>query len=135
MSESQVARHDVERALADELLAIHVDNYGKGAGSVKALISEDLIVVMLDDLELQRSEEFLIESGQGRGVIEVRGQFQQAIQTSYRAAVERATGRRVTSFASVTKLDPNYAVEIFRLGDRVQPESPSTGDAPEVGPS
>ena len=40
-----------------------------------------------------------------------------AIETTFRAAVERATGRRVVSFASVIKLDPNYSVEIFRLGE------------------
>ncbi len=48
-------------------------------------------------------------------MIEVRARYQQAIETTFRAAVERATGRRVVSFVSVTKLDPNYIVEIFPL--------------------
>ena len=41
---------------------------------------------------------------------------EQAIETTFRSAVERATGRRVVSFASATKLAPNYVVEVFRLG-------------------
>src|SRR3712207_6081568 len=81
-------------------------------------MSEDAIVVFLDDLELQPNEEFLIGRDHGDAVVDVRARYQQAIETTFRAAVERVTGRRVISFASVTKLDPHYVVEIFRLGDR-----------------
>ena len=34
---------------------------------------------------------------------------------SFIAAVERATGRRVTGFLSRMNLDPHFVVEIFRL--------------------
>ena len=105
----------VQEAIAEELLRIHEDSYGKSAGSVEVLFSDDAVVVFMDDLELQRSEEFLIESGDPDSVIEVRGRYQRAIEATFRAAVERATGRRVNSFSSVTKIDPNYIVEIFRL--------------------
>lgn len=105
----------VQDALAEEILQIHEDSYGKGAAEVTVLVNDNAIVVFLDDLELQRNEEFLMNSGQGDSVVQMRGMFQQEIGTTYCAAVERVTGRRVTSFASVTKLDPNYAVEIFRL--------------------
>jgi Na+-translocating membrane potential-generating system (MpsC) len=79
--------------------------------------------VFLDDLKLQRSEEYLISAGEGRAVTDVRNHYQQAIEITFRAAVERATGRRVISFASVTKLDPHYAVEIFRLGPAKEPDA------------
>jgi hypothetical protein len=49
-------------------------------------------------------------------VIEVRNRYQQAIETTFRAAVERATGRRVVLFVSATKLNPNDVVEVFRPG-------------------
>ena len=78
-------------------------------------MEDDVIVVFFDGLELQLNEEFLIEGGHGNSVIAQRGEFQQAIGPVYRAAAERVTGRTVTSFASVTKLNPHYAVEIFRL--------------------
>lgn len=105
----------LERELGDELLRIHEGCYGKSAGSTKVLIDDDTIVVFHDDLELQLNEQFLVDAGVPCAVIEQRARFQQTIETTYRAAVERVTGRTVTSFASVTKLDPNYAVEIFRL--------------------
>jgi len=108
----------VESALAEELLAIHIDSYGKGAGRTTVHLLDDAVICFLDDLELQRSEHFLIEAGRGDTVTQVRSDYQAAIETTFRAAVERATGRRVISFASVTKLSPNYVIEIFRLAPR-----------------
>jgi uncharacterized protein YbcI len=112
-------RPKIEQKLAEELLEIHVQSYGKGAASARVYFHDDLVVALLDDLELLPNEQFLIQNGEGDGVVQLRGRFQQAIETTFRAAVERVTGRETTSFASITRLDdPNYAVEIFRLGER-----------------
>lgn len=112
---AEETRRAVQDQIAEELLRIHEDSYGKSADSVEVLLSDDAVVVFMDGLELQRAEEFLIESGDPDSVIEVRGRYQRAIEATFRAAIERATGRRVNSFASVTRLDPNYIAEIFRL--------------------
>jgi uncharacterized protein YbcI len=117
MSPEDEVRQTTEE-LGQELLRLHYESYGKGAQESRILMDEDAVVCIMDGLELQRSEEFLIDAGHGDAVIEVRGRYQQAIETTFRAAVERHTGRRVTSFASVTRLDPNYIVEIFRLSPR-----------------
>ncbi len=101
--------------LARELLAIHEQSYGVGASTVRAHLLDDTIVVFLEGLQLQRSEEFLIERNQAELVLRNRAAFQDAIEGTFRAAVERATGRKVESFVSATKLDPPYCVEIFRL--------------------
>lgn len=117
----------VEEQIAEDLLRIHEESYGKGAERVEVLLSDDAVVVFMDGLELQKNEEFLIQQGEADSVIEVRGRYQRAIETTFRAAVERATGRRVVSFASVTKLEPHYIAEIFRLGDAEEmslPEDP-----------
>jgi uncharacterized protein YbcI len=108
-----------EGALAEEMLRLHEEAYGKGASEARILSDENTIVVILDGLELQRSEEFLIDAGYGDRVIQNRTLFQQAIETTFRAAVERATGRRVVSFSSSTRVDPTYAIEVFRLGERM----------------
>jgi len=106
----------IERDLAEELLRIHIDSYGKGAGSARVHYLEDTVLCILDELELLPNEEFLIGAGHGDGVVEVRARYQQAIEVTFRAAVERATGRRVVSFVSATKLSPNWVIEVFRLG-------------------
>jgi hypothetical protein len=46
----------------------------------------------------------------------VRSQYQHAIQASFRAAVERATGRTVAGFASTNSVEePRFMVEISKL--------------------
>ena len=108
----------LEEGLAEELRRIHIESYGKGAGTARVHYLEDTVITLLDDLELLPNEEFLIGAGKGDAVIEVRSRYQQAIETTFRAAVERATGRRVISFVSATQLAPNWAIEIFRLAPR-----------------
>ena len=118
MPEGETTTNQAEEQLAADLLRIHEESYGKGAGSSRAYILDDLVICMLDELELLPNEEFMIDAGRGDAVVEMRMRYQHAIEASFRAAVERATGRRVISFASQTKLDPHYAVETFRLGER-----------------
>lgn len=127
MSDGHLTQTPVGDAISRELMRIHEETYGKGAAYASTLMSEDLVVVMLDDIELQHNERFLVGAGEAQAVIEVRGRYQQAIETTFRAAVERETGRRVISFASITKLDPNYIVEIFRL-------APRAGEEPKTAP-
>ena len=135
MSDGDLTQTSVGDGISRELMRIHEETYGKGAAYASTLISEDLVVVMLDGIELAQNEQFLVGAGEGQAVVEVRGRYQQAIETTFRAAVERETGRRVISFASITKLDPNYIVEIFRLAPRAgvdptaAPNSGSRGSA------
>ena len=110
-------RIEVERSLAADLLKIHCESYGKGSSEARVYLLDDLVICLLDGLELLPNEEFMVSQGHEDAVIEIRGKYQQAIEPSFRAAVERATGRRVVSFASNTKLDgPHYSIETFRLG-------------------
>lgn len=116
MADDRLDTRQAEQALGEEMMNIHRESYGKGAERVRVHIHDDMVVCLLDDIELLPNEEFLIEAGKGDSVVEIRGRYQTAIETTFRAAVERSTGRRVISFASITKLNPNYVVELFRLG-------------------
>ena len=99
-----------------DLLAIHRDSYGRSAGNAEAHILHDTVIVILDELELLPNEEFLIAQGQEEAVGSVRTQYQKAIEPTFRAAVERATGRRVIGFASHFQIEePRFMAEIFRL--------------------
>jgi uncharacterized protein YbcI len=107
---------EVREEVTREILRIHEESYGKGAGQAKAFLGEDFVVVVLDDLELLPNEKFLLEHGKHETVVQVRHQYQQAIQASFRAAIERATGRTVIGFASTTSIDePRFVAEIFKL--------------------
>jgi uncharacterized protein YbcI len=107
---------EVRDEIAREILRIHEESYGKGAAHTHAFLGEDYVVVVLDDLELLPNEKFLVEHGKHETVVQVRTQYQRAIQASFRAAIERATGRKVIGFASTTSLDePSFVAEIFKL--------------------
>ena len=118
MPEGEPTTEEVSAQVGEELLRLHAETYGKGAQRAQVVVCEDVVYCMLDGLELLPNEEFMVDAGRGDAVVELRLTYQQAIETTFRAAVERATGRRVVSFASITKLSPNYAVEVFRLGPR-----------------
>ncbi len=107
---------EVRDEISREILRIHEESYGKGAGTAQTYIGEGFVIVVLDDLELLPNEKFLIEHSKHDTVIRVRTQYQHAIQASFRAAIERATGRNVVGFASTTCVDePPFMAEIFKL--------------------
>jgi uncharacterized protein YbcI len=101
--------------LAVEIMRIHEESYGNGAQTAKVMVSEDWVAVILDDLELMPNEKFLVENGRADIVTQVRTQYQHAIQSSFQAAVERATGRIVVGFTSATSVEEGFVAEIFKL--------------------
>jgi uncharacterized protein YbcI len=107
---------EVHDEIAREILRIHEESYGNGASAAHAIVTEGFVMVILDDLELLPNEKFLLENGDSGTVMQVRSQYQQAIQATFSAAIERATGRSVIGFASTTSIEePRFAAEIFKL--------------------
>ena len=109
------SEQEVLAELAADILRIHEESYGKGAQNPRAIVEGDWVIVILDGLELLPNEKFMIENGQGDTVKAVRSQYQVAIQSSFRAAVERATGRAVIGFTSATSIEDSFSAEIFKL--------------------
>jgi len=106
----------VRDEIAREILRIHEEAYGKGAVRAEALVAEGWVIVVLDELELLPNEQFLIDNGKEEVVLQVRTDYEHAIQSSFSAAIERATGRRVAGFASTTSMhEPRFMAEVFRL--------------------
>jgi uncharacterized protein YbcI len=115
-SDGSPSEQEVRDEISREIHQIYGESYGRGAGKSDALLADGWVVVVLDELELLPNEELLVESGENDVVTRVRTQYQQAIQAPLRAAVERATGRKVVGFASTTSVEePRFAVEIFKL--------------------
>jgi uncharacterized protein YbcI len=107
---------EVRDEISREILRIHDESYGKGASAAHTYLGNGYVVVVLDDPELLPNERFLLENGKHDTVVQVRTQYQHAIQASFRAAVERATGRKVIGFASMTNFnDHPFVAEIFKL--------------------
>jgi uncharacterized protein YbcI len=99
-----------------DLLAIHRESYGRSASRAEAHVVGDTVIVLLDGVELLPNEQFLADNGNSEAVVAIRSQYQKAIEPTFRAAVERATGRRVVGFASHFQIEePRFMAEIFRL--------------------
>jgi uncharacterized protein YbcI len=125
----QPSEQRIADSIAERLMRIHEASYGRAARSAKSHLIDDTVIVLLEGLDLLPNEEFLISTGHGETVAHVRSQYQKAIEPTFRAAVERATGRRVRGFSSHMELnDDPFMNEIFRL----EPAQPPTdrGAAP-----
>jgi uncharacterized protein YbcI len=110
------SRQEVEDEISEEILRIHEESYGAGAESAQTYMGGDFVIVVLDNPVLLPNEQFLVDNGKHETVAQVRTQYQLAIQASFRAAIERATGRNVVAFASTTAVgDPKFVAEIFKL--------------------
>jgi uncharacterized protein YbcI len=112
MSERQLRA--AEEQISAELVRIHEDSYGAGASGVVTHVLDDVVLVLLD-VDITEAERTLLGAGKTEVVRRTREDFQEAAGASFIAVVERATGRRVTSWVSRMSLDPIYAVEVFRL--------------------
>lgn len=76
---------------------------------------DDLVVVLIDGLEFTVGERTLLDGGETAAVLNLRASFQKAIEPTFSAIIERATGRRVRTFLSNTDLTAPLSVEFFRL--------------------
>ncbi len=102
---------------AEEVHRIHLEAHGVGAEKARGdFFGESTLIVFLDEIELLPNEEFLLSRGHADAVMDSRSRFQEAVGERFIAAVERATGRRVETFNSITNLEQRrFAAEIFTL--------------------
>lgn len=115
MAESEgVSPEAVRDEIAQEILKVQEDTYGVGARAIKVDVLDDVVLVVID-VELAVSEQTLVNAGHGDAVKAAREAYQDAIASTFKAIVERATGRRVDSFVSHMNVEALYAVEFFRL--------------------
>jgi len=101
-------------AISQAIVRIHAEHYGKGATQAKTYVWDDLVVTVLRDV-LTVAERTLIGVDRADTVRDVRMTFQHSLEPTFRAAVERLTGRRVHSFMSQVDPGNGLGVEVFVL--------------------
>jgi uncharacterized protein YbcI len=107
----------IKEEIAREVAQVHAASYGTAVDNLDVELGERFIVLMMD-IELTRAERTLIGGGHEESVRATREAYQVEIEPTFRAIVERASGRRVQGFASRTVLEadePSWSAEIFRL--------------------
>ncbi|MFA4929150.1 MAG: Na-translocating system protein MpsC family protein [Patulibacter sp.] len=113
----------LKSALSDLVVRTMQDYTGRGATRARTLIEHDTVMVVLEDI-LTKGERVLVSKGKSEEVLRIRRTFQDAMRDDLCQAVEQLTGRHVEAFMSTNHTEPDYAVEIFMLGDLI------VGDAP-----
>jgi uncharacterized protein YbcI len=104
-------------ALANAMVSLKKQYYGRGPDAAKAYVEDDYIFVVLEG-GLTRNEETLLADGQEDLVRTYRLAFQEAVADTATGAVEELTGRRVIGYHSQITFEPTRVFEIFALEPR-----------------
>lgn len=101
--------------ISNAMVALHRENFGRGPGAAKSFLGGEILVCTLTDI-YTAAERTLIGAGQVEHVRRIRALHQEALESEYKARVERILGRPVAAFLSAVHVDPDVAVEVFLLG-------------------
>jgi uncharacterized protein YbcI len=104
----------VRAALANAMVGMKKQYYGRGPTAAKAWILDDYVFVAMEG-GLTRNEETLLADGKDDLVRSYRLSFQETMGPTTMAAVEEITGRQVLTYHSQIMFRPTRAFEIFVL--------------------
>jgi uncharacterized protein YbcI len=107
-------RGSARSAIANAIVRLHAEHYGRGPTRARAHVAEDFVLVVLEDV-FTTAERTLISAGRGDEVRRSRDAFNEVLRDRFVAAVETATRRRVRAFLCQTSVEPEMAVELFVL--------------------
>ena len=103
--------------ISAEMAGIHAAAYERGREPVRTILDEELALCVLR-LELSGAEAVLVAHGHQQAVCSQRDAFEHALAPTLSAAVERATGRTVTTVLSTTQLAPTLTLLTFLFAPR-----------------
>ena len=109
----------VRAALANAMVGMKKQYYGRGPTAAKAWLLDDYVFVALEG-GLTRSEETLLADGKEEEVRRYRLSFQETMGETVMEAVGEITGRRVLTYHSQIVFDPARTFEIFVLEPQAQ---------------
>ena len=111
---SDEAGGSIRAALANAMVAMKKQYYGRGPTAAKAWILDDYVFVAMEG-GLTRNEETLLADGKEDLVRTYRLSFQETMRDATTAAVAEITGRSVLTYHSQIAFHPTRAFEIFLL--------------------
>ncbi len=110
----QEAGGSLRTALANAMVGMKKQLYGRGPTAAKAWILDDYVFVVLEG-GLTRNEETLLADGKADLVRDYRLSFQETVGATAMGAVAELVGRRVLTYHSQIVFDPPRTFEIFVL--------------------
>jgi uncharacterized protein YbcI len=115
MHVQEIAREELA-AVANEIVRLKAQYYGRGPTEAKAYQNDEVLVVALKG-GLTTVEKTLLDADEGKLVRQVRLRFQEIMEQNFVDAVQRLTGRKVRTYMSQVVFDPDYCFEFFVLSD------------------
>jgi uncharacterized protein YbcI len=104
----------VRTALANAMVGMKKQLYGRGPTAAKAWILDDYVFVAMEG-GLTRNEETLLDDDKEDMVRSYRLSFQETVGPKVMAAVEELVGRKVLTYHSQIVFHPARTFEIFVL--------------------
>jgi uncharacterized protein YbcI len=118
---NQESNGSLRTALANAMVGLKKQYYGRGPTAAKAWILDNYVFVVLEG-GLTRNEETLLADGKENEVRQFRLSFQETVSETAMNAVTELTGRAVIGYHSQIVFNPTRTFEIFVLeqspGDR-----------------
>jgi uncharacterized protein YbcI len=114
MAEPHTERGTIAAEIANGLVHLHKEYYGKGPTQAKTFLVNDTVVCILRG-GFTVVERTLIDDGRAEAVHDIRRVFQRSMKERFTEVVENATTRKVVAYMSQVHSDPDLAVEVFVL--------------------
>jgi uncharacterized protein YbcI len=119
----RLAGGQLSAAISNAMVRIQREYLGRGPTKARALIRDNVIVVLMQDT-LTKAERKLVADGKQDDVLRIRQSFQRTMRADIVAAVEELTGGKVLAFMSDTHIDPDLACEVLVL----EPDEADSGE-------
>jgi uncharacterized protein YbcI len=114
MPDESGSEGSVRAAVANAMVGMKKQYYGRGPTAAKAWVLDDYVFVALEG-GLTRNEETLLAAGKADLVRSYRLAFQETVTDVATSAVEEITGRRVLTYHSQIVFGPTRTFEVFVL--------------------
>jgi uncharacterized protein YbcI len=109
---------ELNAAVTSALVGIHTEHLGRGPKSASTFHHSNVLVTLMYEV-LTPAEQALARHQHRHAVNNIRHLFQTTMETDFREAVERLTGRQVVAFISGNQFDPDMAAELFVLDEPI----------------
>jgi uncharacterized protein YbcI len=117
---SGAAPGSLRASLANAMVGLMKQYYGRGPTAAKAWVLDDYVFVAMEN-GLTRNEETLVADGKEEEVRRYRLSFQETMGPTAEGMISEITGRRVLTYQSQMVFHPPRSFEIFVL----EPAAPS----------
>lgn len=115
VADAPLSGEELLSAVTDAMVALHERYYHRAPVSAKTqMLGDDLLACVLDGVYTD-VEKTMIELERAPTVKDTRSAFHNAVQHKFIDAVQRLSGRAVTTFISSSHVGPDMEIELFML--------------------